>query len=45
MAKKRYGHSSLLGVVFIMAIEPGEVLDFKVRSKIIFNVDPRKNGT
>ena len=34
--QKRYGYSSLLGVIFLMSMETGEVLDFEVRSKVCF---------
>ena len=34
--QKRYGYSSLLGVVFILSVETGEVLDYEVQSKICF---------
>ena len=40
--QKRYRHSSLLGVVFILAIETGEVLDFEVRSTICFECRSRE---
>ena len=36
--QKRYGHSSLLGVVFILSTETGEVLDYEVKSKAVLNV-------
>ena len=34
--QKRYGYSSLHGVVFVMAVETGEVLDYEVKSKVCF---------
>ena len=40
--QKRYGYSSLLGVVFILSVETGEVLDFEVQSKICFECKSRE---
>ena len=40
--QKRYGYSSLLGVVFILSIDTGEVLDFEVQSKICFECKSRE---
>ena len=34
--QKRYGYSSLHGVVFVMAVETGEVLDYETKSKVCF---------
>ena len=39
--QKRYGFSSLHGVVFIFAIETGEVLDYEVRSKVCYECRSR----
>ena len=39
--QKRYGHSSLHGVVFVMAVETGEVLDYEVKSKVCFECKAR----
>ena len=41
--QKRYGHSSLLGVVFVLAIETGEILDYEVRSKVCFECKSREH--
>jgi len=41
--QKRYGYNSLAGVVFIIAIETGEVLDFEVRSKVCFQCRAREH--
>ena len=34
--QKRYGFSSLHGVVFVLSVETGEVLDFEIKSKVCF---------
>ena len=39
--QKHYGFSSLHGVVFIVAIETGEVLDYEVRSKVCYECRSR----
>lgn len=39
--QKRYGYSSLHGVVFFMAVETGEVLDYEVKSNICFQCKAR----
>ena len=39
--QKRYGHSSWHGVVFIMAVETGGVLDYEVKSKVCFECKTR----
>lgn len=39
--QKRYGYNSLLGVVFIMSVDTGEVLDYQTKSKICFECKAR----
>ena len=34
--QKRYGYNSLLGATFIISVDNGCVLDYKVKSKICF---------
>ena len=34
--QKRYGYSSLHGVIFVIAMDTGEVLDYEVKSKVCF---------
>ena len=41
--QKRYGHSSLLGVVFILSTETGEVLHYEVKSKVCFECKLREH--
>ena len=41
--QKRYGHSSLLGVVFVLAVETGEVLDLEVNLNICFECRSKGN--
>ena len=40
--QKRYGYSLLLGVLFVLAIETGEILDYEVRSKVCFECKSRE---
>ena len=46
--QKRYGFNLLLGVVFVISVESGEVLDYEVKSKFRFECKARghwdKNG-
>ena len=37
--QKRYGFNSLLGVVFIISVDTGEVLDYEVKCKCCFVVN------
>ena len=39
--QKRYGYNSLLGVVFILSVDTGEVLDYEVKSKYCFECKAR----
>ena len=41
--QKRYGFSSLLGVIYLISMETGEVLDYVVKSKICFECKARSN--
>ena len=41
--QKRYGFNSLLGVVFIISVESGEVLGYEVRSKFCFECKGREH--
>ena len=43
--RKQYGFNSLLGVVFIISVYTGEVLDFEVRCKHYFECKFIVNGT
>ena len=39
--QKRYGFNSLLGAVFIISIETGEILDYEVKHKYSFECKSR----
>ena len=39
--QKRYGFSSLLGVIFVISMDTGEVLDYEVKSKVCFECRSR----
>ena len=39
--QKRYGFNSLLGVVFILSVDTGEVLDYETKSKYCFECKAR----
>ena len=39
--QKRYGFSSLLGVLFVISMDTGEVLDYEVKSKVCFQCRSR----
>lgn len=41
--QKRYGFNSLLGVVFLISVLTGEVLDYVVKSKVCFECKSRNN--
>jgi len=41
--QKRYGFSSLLGVVYLISIETGEVLDYEVKSKVCYECKARSH--
>ena len=41
--QKRYGFLSLLGVIYLISMETGEVLDYVVKSKICFEYKARSN--
>ena len=41
--QKRYGYSSLHGVVFVVAIDTGEVLDYEIRSKVCFQCKSKEH--
>ena len=41
--QKRYGFSSLLGVVYLISIETGEVLDYEVKSKVCYEYKARSH--
>ena len=39
--QKRYGFNSLLGVVFIISVDTGEVLDYEIKCKHCFECTAR----
>ena len=41
--QKRYGFSSLLGVIFVISMDRGEVLDYEVKSKVCFKCRSRSS--
>ena len=41
--QKRYGFSSLLGVVFVLLLDTGEVIDYQIKSKYCFECKARKH--
>ena len=41
--QKRYGFNSLHGVIFLMSVLTGEIIDYVVRSKVCFECRSRKS--
>ena len=41
--QKRYGFNCLHGVIFLMSVLTGKVIDYVVRSKVCFECQPRKS--
>ena len=43
--QKRYGHNSILGMVFVMSIDTGHVLDYSVKSLYCFKCKKNPNAS